>query len=469
MSASDFKKAYSNLDINELKKYIPNPKVLSTKEFTDYLADSYKHPKAFSIMLRILFAHYNLNKVASFIIDLDNIDLLEQVLDYDDSLKLDRSLILKTLPRGRVTMAKMIYEYIYGKDDELGTVKKLLREYNFVYNPNENSIDSFVLAIRHGTVKNNHNGAERFISYIVPNFWNDFAIKYCVDSYCLGGLKRLLANPIVDPGVDDNFCLKLALRKQYNRITNELLKHPLVSIEDVTPRFVGEIIRENFLCVAERLLRSANDKIITFFKVNVPLMVKVHNDVTYLAIKVGIFGVSRLLRKYPNDIKLIKAYLRNFLLDEPYATKPYDLNLDPEQIYQMALENDDIDLARSIIHYPISIRPILLFRHLLQYKKGDVYDYIWNVIIPEYDPNIFFMSQQAEIFFYHEREKCLSKLFNLVKNDPRFDYGLIYQENNWKDQRTIKLLIKENCTAKEYNAFCKDYDDKDDRNLQRRD
>jgi hypothetical protein len=457
MSKEDFAKAYENADTKKLKKYINNSKVLSAKEIVKYMTNSLPTPKIFDIILQISFAQYNFNKIVSAIIELDNVELLEKVLAYDDSQKLNIDLIQKTVPKGRISMAKMIWECNHEQSDDLEIVIRLIGTYKFVYSNNENSIDSFILAVWYDDNKH----AKNIISHINPNFWNDFAIRFCIRIGNSDLVKELLCHPMVDPGVDNNFCLKLALKDNLYGTTNRLLKHPLVSVTDINIHFACTIIRENFLCVAERLLRTDND-IVSLFKGDrcINVLLKVHNDITYLAIKLGILDVNALLQKYPIDKKRIKRYLRNFHLNEPYVMRPYIENLDPEQIYKMSLKNDDIDLAKSITCYPISIKPTVLFQYLEGYDQGDVYNYVWNMIIKEYDPNLIFRNQYS-VFSICCQNGRISKLFKLVRNDPRFNYGLIYENYSNRNRKIMRELVMKNYGPKEYANFCKKYGDHD--------
>jgi hypothetical protein len=457
MSKKDFKEAYANSDIKELKKYVKKPKVLSTDEIVKYMGDSLLKPKLFDIMLCISFTQYDFNSIVSAIIQSDNIELLEKVLDYDDSLELDLNLISQTIRRGRVSMAKMINEYINDKDDDVKIMRYFLSEHNFVCDPEENSIDSFILAVWD---KHNKHAME-ILSHIMPNFWNDFAIRFCVNVGNLELVRTLLSHPLVDPGADDNYALKIALKNRWSynhEIANELLKHPLVNMTNTTTDFVKVVIARNYLYTAERLLRSQDNSIIALFQRQdiIDEIINVHNDITYLAIKLGIIAIEKLLRKYPNDKKMIKKYLRNFHLDEPYALKPYHMNLDPEQIYKMSLEDNDIELATTIVSYPISIRPDILVGHLIECKTNDVCDYILNIVLKQYDPNSLFPRRLLD--------KCngphnlFNTIFHTVKDDPRFDYEQIYVTcNGYWTKRAVRKLILNNCSAKEYNQFCKKY------------
>jgi hypothetical protein len=458
MSKEDFRQAYENSDIKKLKKYVDGPKVLSTKELIKNLAECLAKPKLFNVILQILFAQDNLNKIVSHIIKIDHIDLLDRVLSYDDSLELDEKLILKTLPRGRVTMAKMIYEYIHGSGDDLKIVCRLLKKYTFVYNPEENTIDSFVLAL----YLRENNDAIIALNHIGPNFWNDWAIRACGVWSNVEIAKRLLGHPMVDPGVDNNFCLKQAFKRGDYHMANELLKHPLVAVKGINLEFVCFVINHNCVCVAERMLRSGDNFIVSFFKERPAInsMISSCNDVTCLAIKLGIINLGEVLEVKLNKEKAIKNHLKNVKLDDPYVMKSYEDNLDPLQIYQIALESDDMDLAKSIKSYPISISPHFLFSCLYGREDCEIYNYIWNTKIKEYDPIYFFGA--GPIWRLGLSDSEMDKLFNIFKDDPRFDYESICGSYQFKLCKSImRELVKRNCNKKEYKAFCKKYGEDD--------
>jgi hypothetical protein len=404
MSKEQFKKAYGDSNIKSLRKFIKRSKVLSTKKFVSYIEKSFvRNREVYDVLVLILFNQYDLNKAVKNMIKRDNIDLLENVLNNNVGIELDENLILNTVPKGRVSMAKAIYEYIHGGKDDYEVIAKLLDVHEFVYDEDKHSIDSFVLALYNSYDED----AELIIPYINPGFWNDFAIKYimikrpgCMDNV----MKILLSHNMVDPGVDDNFILKSILRGDpfVYRIMNELLKHPLVAIEGIDLEFVKYLINDNYLCVVERLLRSGNNEIILLFKISeiIELMCKCHNDVTYLAIKLGIMSIKKLCEVkffYGEREKNAVKYLNNFKIDAHYVMKSYELQLDPEQIYEKALKNNDIRLIKSITNYPISIKVKWLFEHLLNDSEdasedGDndgetAYDYIWNNVMKQYNPN----------------------------------------------------------------------------------
>ena len=454
MSLESFKKSYNNSDIPQLRKFIKKPKVLSTHKFMTYVEKSFTTNRAvYDILILILFNKYDLDKIAVDMIDRDNVDLMENIFtSFTTDLVLDyERLIPLTVPRGRVSMAKMIYEYNHGNEDSYEVVNRLLRRYEFVYDENKNSIDSLVLAL----CKRNDDHAKLIIPYINPNFWDDFAIKYATQ-YNSSILKILLSHNMVDPGVDDNFPLKIAIENCY-RIANELLKHPLVAVNNINLSFIEYLIEYNCLCVAERLLRCENNNIIRLFKKPeiINAMIEYHNDITYLAIKLGIFNKKKLLN-------ISNSYLANFKIDDTYVIKPYDQNLDPVQIYKKAIEYDDIDQVKSIRNYPISITPYFLLHYLVKYGQicdTDSYKYVWNNILKKYNPTILLITA-AQPYKYDPAD-LFKEIFKIVKDNPILDYEEVYLEcdcdNHYYEKEFMEKKIKENYNTKEYKKFYRKY------------
>jgi hypothetical protein len=449
MSVNEFKHAYKNSNIKQLRKYIKLPKVLCTKKFVTYLETSFvDNREVYDILVLILFNQYDLTRVISDIIDRDNVDLLERILSNNYDVELDKNLILKTEKKGRITMAKAIYEYIYDvKKNSYKVIMKLLEKYNFGYNVHENSIDSFVLAI----LRMQHNNAENIISHINPNFWNNFAIKLACRYDQLSVVKRLLSHEMVDPGASNNCAFKLAVNYGYPRSTNEMIKHPLLPLNYITTRCIRCLIQYNYVCATEKVLRLGDDNIVAKFKKEsmVDLMIEYHNDVTYLAIKLGIFNVSELIDFYPERKINIKKHLASIKLDKKYVNKPYELNLDSKQILQIALKDNDVDLAKSIKNYSVSICVEKLLSILDKYDN-DITDYICNEASATYDPNIIL----PEIKSYN----IFEKIFNtIVQNNP--DINCVYIYLNQCDggiQKFILKYVKKEYSDKYYKKFRKD-------------
>ena len=451
MSVDAFKHAYKNSDIKQLRQYIKLPKLLSTKKFVTYVETSFTtNIQVYDILVLIIFNQYDLTRVISDIIDRDNVDLLEDILSNDYDVELNKDLILKTLPKGRITMAKAIYEYIYDvKKNSYKVINKLRKKYDFVYNKDENSIDSFILAIQEE--ENNH--AINIIPYINMDFWNNFAIKYvCEYSYsCV--LKNLLVCPRVDPSTNKNYPLKLV---KYNPIMmNELLKHPLVTDVSYVPLyFINEIIVCNWIFVAEKILRLGCDTILDLFKKHdtINLMVKYHNDVTYLAIKLGIFNVSKLINSDPKQKINIKRHLANLKIDDEYMPLPYEFCLDPRQILNEALEDDDVDMAKKITNYSVSISPVILADYLEQYNNT-VTKYIYKKVIITYDPDVLLKGA----LFYQSFEKILKII---MSHNLDFDCEKLYDacDGDYCYSDIILACIKDTYSKKDYEKFLKTID-----------
>jgi hypothetical protein len=399
---------------------------ISTKKFVNYIETSFTtNRNIYDILVLILFNQYDLNKVISNIIDRDNIDLLEDILSNNYDVKLDENLILKTLSKGRVTMAKAIYEYIYDvKPNSYSIIRKLIDKYDFVYNENENSIDSFVLAIH----LNKYKHAKNIIPYINPNFWNNFAIKYACRHDAISLMKCLLSHNMVDPTIDKEYVLRISIENGYYDIANELLKHPSSRIDKVDGYFISDLIENNYLCVAKKILGSENNDIISLFKSVLESMQQYINDVTKLVNQ----------KKYPLYIQI-----------------PYDQQLDPIQIYKRAISDNDMELAKSI-NYVLSIKPEHLFKYLkccrFGSKKKSVSSYIWNNILKEYDPNELLLEA-------HYDEIIINNIFDMINHfSLKINYGSIwiYYYDTRFDIYLREMLwdhMKDNCTFTECEKF----------------
>jgi hypothetical protein len=145
-------------------------------------------------------------------------------------------------------------------------------------------------------------------------------------------------------------------------------------------------------------------------------------------------------------------------MDIPYVNLPYEFNLDPKQICKLAFEEDDIDLAKKIKNYSISIRLNTIVKLLKKYKKTGVYNYVLNNKIKQYNPTDLIL--RTYCLFYKESEKKLFKrIFNLVKNDPKMDYKSIYKRFGYNPTMIYMLeVIKEDYGEKNYKKFCLEND-----------
>lgn len=451
MSITSFIKAYDNSDIDKLRKYITYPKFISTNKFINYVEQSFTtNINVCDILILIVLNQYDLNTVTINLIDRDNIDLIEHIFSYNTELVLDhKRLIPLTLPRGRISMAKLIYEYNHGNEDSYQIVKNLLKKYDFFYNKDEKSIDSFVIGLNkrniHGNPKLYKKHQKDIISYINPAFWNNFAIKYATDTCDDYSVKKLLLCPEVDPGVDDNYPLRIATNNEDCAIIDELLKHPLVIPQskycDMDPIYITGSIEVNLLCIAEKLLRTNNDYMAIFKCAStIELLIKMHNDITYLAIKLGIFDVCELINHYPEQKRIIKKYLREFKMDEVYVCPSYELNLNPIDILKNAIKFNDIDLAKTIKNYPISINSFDLINSLTRNEnKNCVIDYIYKEILILYNPNKILVRASSSYCKNISTSNFFVKIFNIVVNHPKLDCKYLYRKIFCDDIRSIIL------------------------------
>lgn len=229
---------------------------------------------------------------------------------------------------------------------------------------------------------------------------------------------------------------------------NELLKHPLVPLTYITSRCIQCLIQYNFICSAEKVLRLGGNDIVAKFKKErmVDLIIEYHNDVIYLAIKLGIFNVSELIDYYPEQKINIKKNLASLKLDKEYVHKPYESNLDSKQILKIALKDNDVDLAKNIKNYSVSIHIEKLLEILEKYDN-DVTNYICNEASVTYHPNILLPEIESYDIF--------KKIFNtMVKNDTDIDCKYIYlNQCDGEIQDFILKYIKKEYSDKYYKKF----------------
>lgn len=504
MSTKKFIEAYKNSDINELRKYIKLDPVLSIHNFMTRVEKSFTTNRdVYDVLVLILCNKYDLSEIVIDIINRDNTDLLESVLSYAND-EIEENLIVHTLPKGRITMAKLIYEYIHKKTDLENNfesesesdsdsdsvfdseaesdfilknglfVADLLIDYEFIYNKNEKSIDSFVIALS----DERYEDAIKIMPFIDPSFWNNYAIKCAVSVDNLQIVKKLLQYDSVDPGVDLNCPLAITLGSGSYEISNELLKHPLVKLDELDVEFIIYLIENNCVCSMEKIL-NANIPGVDFC-LQIPelinLVISCHNDVTYLLIN---------MKKITTTNKKIKRNLKYYKVDKPYVELPYELKLDPEQIIKRAIKHNDTELAKSIRSYPVSITSFDLMCYLITYRNTDeddseesVCDYIWENILQQYNPVHLLLASFVidRNIIIHGAMKSLNrpefinvdkiilkmvpkyhttlydKIIEIVKDNPKLDLKSVYEQNN--TQRELNWeQIKDICSIDELKEF----------------
>lgn len=405
MDTKQFKNAYLTADINKLHEFIKCGKIISDSKMIKYMEKSFISNKkvykddtlvllanryaVYNELLLIVYNRYDLNKIVAKIIEYDNIKLLENILSHQIGIKLDEKLILLTLPKGQLSMAKCIYEYIHRKYNSYNAVCKLLVKYEFVYDiietdEEEKLIDLFVLAIYNDDYKN----AIEISSKINLGFWSNFAIKFCCGyGHNVKIIKKLLRNNAVDPGVNNNSPFKLAIKNISEnesesvsaRILNELIKHPQVNVdENIIKRMGGlldEFVAKNYLYSMKKIFHNIDRKIVRS-ELDLCIMLDMSNDVTYYAYKMGIINESDDSNGVLNDYNL-----DNYRIDKVFVEKPYCKNLDPEQICKIAIKENDIELAKQIQFYNLAVYGENFFKLLIEYDRCGSE---WDPIIKQY-------------------------------------------------------------------------------------
>ncbi len=441
-----------------------NYKKLSTNAFMKHLTQEFQSDKPlYNKLIIVMFKDFDLDEIVKWVIQKDNIDLLEDILGYDVDIKLDESFINLTAKNCRVTMAKAIYEFIHpDKKDEYLTICYLierLHDYDVNYNQHEDSIDTLLLSIRYDKSEI----SQRIIRQIRCDFWDNFLIKYVFFISNLTSryvIDDLLSDNNVDPGVID---CKSYNNLRYHDYTTKFLRHPLVSIDTVDETLILENICHNNLGANERIFRTGNDRIQKILRCDDVASELIHwcNDITCLAIKMGIIDISQIPS---NKVKPVKKYLKDYVFDEVYVMKPYHLNLDPDQIFEQALQTNDLELAKSIKHYVISINEICI-----AWLYNDYYESIDKKFrrfimkkMKEYDPNAL-ISQTKHQEYVGDDDfvgDVFDDILSVVVDNELFDFELAYDDckTNPYAESKLRELIRTAYTDKEYKDFCIRYD-----------
>lgn len=104
--------------------------------------------------------------------------------------------------------------------------------------------------------------------------------------------------------------------------------------------------------------------------------------------------------------------------------------MDPNQKFQLAFKLDDIELAKSPSDYSISISKYILYDCLTLYgSDNNVYNYVWNHRLKQYDPTDLLTELTRE---YRDSidgkllEKLFGKLLDALKGDIRLNYTEVY-------------------------------------------
>jgi hypothetical protein len=334
----------------------------------------------------------------------------------------------------------------YESKSESDTETTSASESKSISNDNINSIDSFVMALWNGKYEN----ATKIMSYVNPSCWDNFAIKFVLIEEPIEFIRELLRHDSIDPGIDDNWLLKKCIRKGKYPIVNELLKHPLVIVEDIDVMVVEYIIYHNCLCAAQRLLLSKDINVIDLFKVFSNFLIEIDNDITYLAAKLGIItGTVDNIR-----------YLKKFKIEKNYTILPYKLNLDPIQICELAFEEDDIDMVSNITNFRISIELYPLMDLLIKYEKSEVYKYVIGKL-DQYDPTHLIITAGIVINTSSISDKKFYKyMLNIAKDNPMVNFEIAYGSCQHDfGKRCIVEEVRLKYSKKQFKKFLLDCED----------
>ncbi len=369
--------------------------------------------KSYNKLIPALFKRFDLNKVVEYIIKSDNVDLLEDVLSYDVDICLDLGLIDLAVDKWRISMIKCIYEFNGTKLSEYYLVEYIFCTHKIDYRGqrvDEKSIDECILTMVNGF------NADYIIPYIDCSIWDNFLIRYACETDQLKNVRLLLSDMRVDPAVDCDILVRNAIIEGKYELANELMKHPFVSVENVDQKFVDSMIQMNWIHVAEKVMK--NDECLPIFKKWAVLerLYEECNDVSVLAVQLGIIDINKL---NPKKIKKIKRHMKNLgKVDTVYVPKPYVLCLDPTQIYVNALEENDLDTIKSIENYSISINSWVLFYNLEKHTgTTKICSYIIKHRLAEYEPEDLCVPLKSSMFDLDIEHAIMKKLAN-HKYDP---------------------------------------------------
>lgn len=242
----------------------------------------------YRILGRFLQNYYHPDSVAQMLIDKNDIE----TIPYAVSGKISPEIYEYAAKKGRF-FALMC---ISGRSSYIKT-RDVLMGYNFVRD-DKYPRDSFMIALRTFDYK--------FIKKILddnPDLANeddDFAICYACEYGNVKMVKLLLGYKNVDPAINENFPIKIAMTHQHYSVVLELLKHPAVSVNEIDLNVVKLVIEKDHVCVAERILNEGYDHIVAYFKRRDSIceMLEQNNNVMLSAIRNGI------IEKIPHDVKL---------------------------------------------------------------------------------------------------------------------------------------------------------------------
>lgn len=446
MSEQEFKKLIETSDIANLKKYLNYPKVISLTKFVSYLSES--NPNILCVLIKILHSKYDLNDIIKQIITLDQPILLEKVLSHRTKKIIDiKKIVPLTLPNGRVSMAKSIYEY----NCELNSfdlVEDLLSKHTFKYNCQEISIDSFVLAMHNRHYKD----MERMMKHLDLSFWDNFTVKYTTKHLNIKFLKKILCRTDIDPSANSNFAFRSVVYTNTFK-ANELMKHPAVPANPTTQNFAHDIILYGWWSSLHKILTTGDKASISQFKEihMVGAIVRMDTYALYMMIKFNILNENLLsYKKYLNDPEIASLRERlskndaiiqkNLKVINENLPKSYIEQVDPVDIYSTALRRNDLTSIKNINNFAIVISPVSLLEQLIIHGKvnNETVTYVLDHIVDTYTLYSLLRALMCnDDTFFDKPTKNKTAMFNKITEK-------IFGNPNLKLQNLIELYGKSN-------------------------
>jgi len=315
LTKATFMSAFNKCQWNKLEEYANYKQPIMTIPEIVKCADEIRKNKkklvkddllTYTALIDLLMSSHSADSVIKFLINKNDCESLAYISNMGGEFS--RELCEDTAENGQLTaLISMI-----GSDNSYVHIKEILIKYDFGCNLNYPQ-DSFIIALH----KHDLDKTKKILKNHpkIANTFDNFAIKYVCEHRDLQIVKLLLACDNVDPSVENNFPIKIAKAYQHYPIVLELLKHPLVSINEIDLEAVKRVIKEDHVCIAERMFNEEPEHMWTFFKKKniIRMTLEQNNNVTSLAIKVGMITEIPYGMNLESDVeKKVKKQIRKY-------------------------------------------------------------------------------------------------------------------------------------------------------------
>jgi hypothetical protein len=136
----------------------------------------------------------------------------------------------------------------------------------------------------------------------------------------------------------------------------------------------------------------------------------------------------------------------------------------------LAFELDDLNMAKSVIDYSVSVNICFLVEGLTLHERDtDVYNYVWNHQLKKYDPNELLKDVANSHRFYEDNphvfyadsprvvtfEKLFKRMLRRFKDDIRLNYMKVYKasEKYRCGQKYVRRIMREKYGDDEYDNW----------------